>query len=258
MKRSLINGLAASALVLSAMTAKAADELVIYVFKDGQAASDIAVRLDGQDEQTIGTNGSVMFDLTAGGHSIQLLQNGETVHSFRFDTALGQLTDINVALSAASSPKVAIESFFKTETASEKAKAPVGTISGRVSARGAPLAGALIEVDGTDESAVSDSDGSYEIDLPRGLYSLTITHPDKETLESSDVRVVSNVTRGLNFAMRSVGGVPALDIAMPQMEEVTVLATFDPNAFEADERFSANVIDTIGIEQLARFGDSGW
>lgn len=258
MKRSFINGLAASALALSGMTAQAADELVIYVFKDGQAASDILVRLDGQKEQVLAPNGSATFDLAEGGHSVQLVKDGETLHSFRFDTALGQLTDINVALSAADKPKVAVESFFKSEAAVERAKAPAGTIAGLVTAGGSPLEGAEVSVDGTSFSAVSSSDGSYQIKLPRGLYSLTITHPDMKVVESDDVRVVSNVTKGMNFAMRSSqgGGGLAIDIARPQMEEVTIYASFNPSAFEADERFSANVVDSIGIEQLARFGDS--
>lgn len=258
MKRSLINGLAASALVLSGMTARAADELVIYVFKDGQAASDIVIRLDGEEEEALASNGSVTFDLSAGGHSIQVLQNGEIIHSFRFDSALGQLTDINVALSAAAKPKVAVESFFKTEAAAERVKAPKGIISGRVISDGAPVEGAEITIVGSDTTAVSGADGSYQIELPRGLYSLMITHPDMVLVESDDVRVVSNVTKGMNFSMRSkqAGSAPTIEIARPQIEEVTVLASFNPNAFEADERFSANVIDTIGIEQLARFGDS--
>ncbi|WP_317933462.1 TonB-dependent receptor [Halioxenophilus sp. WMMB6] len=257
MKRSLINGLAASALVLSSLTAKAADELVIYVFKDGEAAADVSVVLDGQTQKPLKQGGVATFDLGEGGHSVQLIQNGQTIHSFRFDSALGQLTDINVALSAASKPKVAIESFYKTETATEKAKAPAGFLQGQINSAGSPVAGAEITVDGTSYSAISDENGRYELELPRGLYNLSITHPDMRMVEAKDVRVVSNVTKGLMLTMRAKSeSSPSLSVAMPQIEEVTVLAKYNPNAFGESERFSANVLDTLGIEQLARFGDS--
>ncbi len=256
MKKSLINGLAASALVLSALTAKAADELVIYVFKDGEAAADITVRVDGQTEKPLSQNGSAMFDLDEGAHSIQLIQNGQTVHSFRFDSALGQLVDINVALSAASNPKVAVESFFKTESASNKANAPKGLVQGQIKSQGAPVANATVAVDGVGETVVTDAEGNYKLELPRGVYSLTVSHPDMKLVELEDVRVVSNVTKGLAVNLSPKGAAPSLDLAAPQIEEVTVVAKYNPGAFEADERFSSNVIDTLGIEQLARFGDS--
>ena len=256
MKKSLINGLAASALVLSALTANAADELVIYVFKDGEAAADLTVRVDGQDEKTLSNSGSALFDLSAGAHSVQLIQNGETIHSFRFNNALGQLTDINVALSATANPKVAVESFFKTETASDKSKAPKGFVQGQVKAQGSPVADASISVDGEDISVTTDASGNYQIELPRGVYSLTVSHPDMKLVELEDVRVVSNVTKGFNLRMspKSAVAAPSLDLAAPQIEEVTVLAKYNPGAFEESERFSANVIDTLGIEDLARFG----
>ncbi len=257
MKTSLINGLAASALVLSAFSALADDELVIYVYKDGKAASDITVRLDGEtDKQTL-TGGSAAFDLDAGGHSVQLIQNGTTIHSFRFDSAQGQLTDINVAIEEGTSPKVAVESFYKTETAAEKRSAPNGSIKGRVTSGGVPVANATITL--TNDSAVStttDADGSYDVEVARGIYNLTISHPDMKLVELDDVRVISNVAKGLNFTMNGRSSTLSLNIATPQIEEVTVLAQYNPNAFGESERFSANVIDTLGIEQLARFGDS--
>ncbi|GAA6167252.1 TonB-dependent receptor [Sessilibacter corallicola] len=257
MKTSLINGLAASALVLSAFSALADDELVIYVYKDGKAASDITVRLDGEtDKQTL-SGGSATFDLEAGGHSVQLIQNGTTIHSFRFDSAQGQLTDINVAIEEGTSPKVAVESFYKTETAAEKRSAPNGSIKGRVTSGGVPVANATITL--TSDSAVStttDADGNYDVEVARGVYNLTISHPDMKLVELDDVRVISNVAKGLNFTMNGRSSTPSLNIATPQIEEVTVLAQYNPNAFEESERFSANVIDTLGIEQLARFGDS--
>ena len=41
-----------------------------------------------------------------------------------------------------------------------------------------------------------------------------------------------------------------------QLEEVFVMGTFDPSGFELSERDTDGVVDTIGVELLARFSDS--
>ena len=47
-----------------------------------------------------------------------------------------------------------------------------------------------------------------------------------------------------------------MQIAAPEIEEVLVLASFDPAGLEVSERDTTNVVDTIGVELLARFADS--
>ena len=41
-----------------------------------------------------------------------------------------------------------------------------------------------------------------------------------------------------------------------QLEEVFVMGSFDPSGFELSERDTDGVVDTIGVELLARFSDS--
>lgn len=263
MKTLLLNTLAASALIISAAKAVADNELVVYVYKDGNAASGLSVVVDGGEEKVTSASGAVTFDLNSGAHSVQLLDNGNSIHSFRFDTAAGQLTDINVLIEG-SENKVAVESFFKTETPLEKSKAPKGTLTGAVKADGNVLAGATVLVEETGDSVVTAEDGAFTFELPRGLYNLSVEHNDYDLNELSDVRVVSNVTKGLTVTLReaapqtqeSSGGALTLNIAMPVIEEVTVMGTYNAAAFETSERFATNVVDTLDFEAIARFGDS--
>ncbi|GLS25967.1 TonB-dependent receptor [Marinibactrum halimedae] len=257
MKTSLIRGLAASALVLNAAQAVSDDELVVTVFKNGASASGLTIKLDGQIEKPIEKNGSTTFDLDSGTHSLQLIDGTETVHSFRFDSAQGQLTDISIAVDANKETQVAIESFFKTETAQEKLSAPSGLVKGGVFSAGTPVGNAEIIVKQTGQTFTADAEGNYEISLPRGIYNFRVTHPNYQTLNSGDIRVVSNSAKGLNLSLqeRNAPITPIL-AAPPQIEEVLILADYNPSMFEESERFSANVVDTMGIEQLARFGDS--
>ncbi len=257
MKRSLTKSLVAGAIALSAGSVLAEDELIIYVYKNGNAASDITVKLDGQAEKNTVTGGAATFDLDAGAHSIQLIENGKTIHSFRFNSGQGQLTDINVAIDEGVAPKVAVESFSKIETATEKRSAPQGIITGRVTSQGQPVANATVSIDGADVSTSTDEDGVYSISIARGVYSVTVSHPEMKLAELSDIRIVSNTTKGINVTLspRSAD-VASIQIASQDIEEVTVLAKYNPNAYGESERFSLNVVDSLGIEELARFGGS--
>ncbi|MCR8922560.1 TonB-dependent receptor [Dasania sp. GY-MA-18] len=247
MKRSIVSYLSAAAVSCSAAWAYADDELVIQVNDASGEVTTLAAKVDGGDSQPISGNGTVSFDLSAGGHSVQLLRNGEVVHSFRFDSANGQLTDINIALASGAKPKVAIESYSKNETAGQKLKAAKGGLQGVVSSNGQAVVGAMVTVVGEKYSATTNAYGEYELQLPRGIYELEISHPDLGSQHVKDYRVVANVTKGSDFRLRG---------SDKAIEEVVVLAKVNVSAFEDSERYSSNVVDTMGMEQLARFGDS--
>ncbi len=246
MKKSFLSCVIAAAMFGNSLLVSAYDELVIQAVNNGNPASGLTIKLDGEEEKTSNNNGIAVFDLSAGAHSIQIIQNGTTIHSFRFDTANGQLTDINVSIGQDSDPRVSIESYFKTETAADKARAVTGGIEGRVSSNGFPVPDAVVSVVGTDIQAYTDETGAYELTLPRGIYSLEISHPDFGESTVNNYRVISNVVKGSNFSISQA----------QEIEEVTVIAKVNVSAFQESERYSLNVIDTMGIEQLARFGDA--
>ncbi|MCY4154239.1 MAG: TonB-dependent receptor [Gammaproteobacteria bacterium] len=234
-------------LLCIATHAFAAAELALYVFKDNAAGSGLTVVLDGEAEQTTGVDGAVYFDMTPGTHSLQILEGGNPLHSFRFNYALGQYTDISVALSAGD-PQVSIESYYATETAAVRAQAPRGVLAGRVTAFGTPVAGAQITVEGEDVQVWTDAAGRYRLELPRGAYNLEITHPDYRSRSISALRLVANVGRSADFGLTQD--------AAAVMEEVVVVGAYRPEGMELVERDTTNVVDTLGIEDLARFGDT--
>lgn len=245
MKRSILS-CAIAALVCGGSIAHAANELVIQVSKGGKAAQGLTAKLDGKVVKSVDSNGMAIFDLDGGSHSIQIMNGEELVHNFRFDTASGQYSDISVSLGS-DKPKVAIESYFNAESSVQKAKAAKGALAGRVKSGGMPVAGATILAEGTDYSVVTDADGEYRLDLPRGLYTIKISHPDFGGKTIDTYRVVANVIKGSDFAISNMS---------QAVEEVVVLAKYNPSAFGENERYATNVVDTMGIEELARFGDS--
>ena len=246
MKLSVLKRLAAVSLYLFVAQVFADDELVVYTFKSGVEPKKLSVKLDGGEPKTLRRDGSVYFDLSGGTHSMQVLEDGEPVHAFRFDSADGQYTDISIVLGVGR-PKVSIENYYRTEGIKDRLEASEGGVEGKVSSLGVPVRGAIITVQGSDVTATTDGSGEYELELPRGFYNLEITHPDFGTREINNFRIVSNVERVRNFTVSQDLG---------NIEELVVLGTYRPGGFELDERDTTNVVDTLGIEQLARFGDS--
>ena len=240
------------ALALAAMVsiASAADELVLTAFEDGVPASGLEAVLDGDITEFLDDRGSATFDLSAGPHTIELLLAGIEVHKFSFNIAAGQLADVTINLETGEDPKHFVESYFPTETARDRAAAPKGNISGVVRNNGVVLSGASIAVSKLGTTITTGEDGRFAAELPRGVYTLTITHPELDAAQTEEVRVVSGLSKGLRLAYGGLGD------AAGDVEEVVVTGTFDPTAFGESEQFSVNIIDTLGIEELARFGDS--
>jgi len=235
-------------------------ELIVYVFKNNNAGSGLTVVLDGDQRATVGDRGSVQFDLSEGSHSVQILQGETSQHSFRFNSANNQYVDISVALEFGSDPVVNIERYFSKESSAERNQGAKGTLLGRVTSYGEPVAGATVTLaNGVTRSTETDANGSYRIQMPRGSYDLSIEHPEFRTQRTDQqIRVVSNIELGANFEVIPLDESPRdeLNIARPQVEELVAVAKYRPTALGDSERYSEGVIDTLGIADLARFGDT--
>ncbi len=255
MKRSLLNlsgAFTLSALALGVSQAYAEDELIVYTLRDGSPAEGLTVRLNGETDETVGQEGYAVFDLGGGAHSLAVYDGGTLLHRFRMNAADNQLTDVIINF-VDGEPTVEVEHYYRTETAAERQAAPRGTLSGKVRSGGAPLSGATVTVQGTGISVTTDADGSYSVDLPRGIYDIEVDHPNYDGRELADLRVVSSVERSFFV---NLGQTVDIGASLGIIEEVVVTGTYKPGGFEVDERDTLNVVDTLGIEQIARFGDT--
>lgn len=247
-----------SAAVMSCFSggAHAADELLMHAFRNGAPAANLAATLDGGPPQPASPGGAFVFDLTAGPHSVQLLEAGKPIHAFRFDVAEGQNVDISVTLSADAAPRVEIDSYLKNEVAAERAGMQPGSITGRITLDGKPLGDATVAVLGTTVVARTDASGIYTLELPRGEYRVEVNHPLLGGPRTETVRIVSGIDSSRNLALTGAAGSPApaptADGAV--LEEIVVVARRRPRGEQ--EQTSVNVIDTINAEELARAGGS--
>lgn len=219
-----------------------AGEAVFYVTEDGAPISDLAVSVDGK-KKLVGKNGFVIFDVKDGEHSVELSQFGEWAGEFDFTTTNDQNAEIQVEMIGGEAiPEVQLYS-------EDEATAALGQISGYLTSEetGGGVEGARISVSDT-LSVVTDQDGFFQLEAPRGEYDLTIAHPSYGNRDVKNIRVLSNVATNVNMDMSLSGdGV---------IEEVVAVGSYIPSTATAQERDSSAVLDSIGSEQFSRFGDS--
>mgnify|MGYP003674520967 CR=1 FL=1 len=240
----------------------AENELSVFVARDGAPLSDAMVTLDGSQQEELSSAGLAELDLSSGGHSLQVLLDGQVLHTMRLDSADGQYVDVAIMFDSASdNPQTSIEHYFLSESVSERANAPQGVYQGRVFLSGAVVEGAIVELEGIGE-VVTDADGQFSIEAPRGVYSVNVFHDDaSRPVEGKEVRLVSHLTQSedVYLASGSSSNMSGLSIAMPevgQIEEAVIIATVNLSSFGESEEFSSGVVNTMGIEELARFGGS--
>ncbi|WP_439107520.1 TonB-dependent receptor domain-containing protein [Congregibacter sp.] len=226
----------------------AADELLVYVFSGGAPVQGATVTLDGETAGTTRQDGSLFVDLEGSGQRVLTITSSDgNTQRERFSSASGQLVDV-VSDLASGDDEAIIEVYSRTESAAERRDLPTGELQITVRKGTDAAANQLVTISNAQGGVSTNAQGQASKAVPRGLYRVTTGGV------SSDVRVVAGVTRGVQINLPEADA--GFSIAAPQIEEVFVLGTFDASGFELSERDTNLIVDTLGVEELARFGDS--
>jgi len=156
----------------------------------------------------------------------------------------------------------------KTETVAQTAPAQTVAITGHVAdSRGAPLPDAAVLIEGGAKSytAKSGNDGSFSVNLPPGVYTVTVNHGGFQTTQNdlavvagtpasvsvtmqelnlSSLRVIgrtsttSNRTTPFNVSESSISSLPPIEIALRMNNNLTDTLATVPGVF-ASRTFSA-------------------
>jgi outer membrane receptor protein involved in Fe transport len=129
------------------------------------------------------------------------------------------------------------------------ANADNGRIKGKVvDGKNEPLPGVTIQaLEG--KGTVTNVDGTYELSLPPGVYTLTFSYISYDTRKVTEVEVKENGITPLDIVMKSAGS---------RLKEVTVTANYKRASTEglyALQRNSAVITDGISAEQISRTPD---
>jgi len=229
---------------LLAQYATAADELLLYVFDGGNGVEGAEVVVDGKSVGTTRADGSLTADLSDGAHVVAITGPAGNTAVARFTAGNGLLANVVANLKDASAR---VQVFSQTESSADRRDAPTGTMIITVRKGANVAANQLVVFSGGVGAVNTNAQGQATKTLPRGMYTVSVGDV------SARVRVVGGVTRGAALRLPEDEG---MAIEMPSLEEVFVIASFDPGSFEVSERDTSNIVDTIGVEMLTRFGDS--
>ena len=235
-----------------------ADELLVYTFFEARPFKGLTVKLN---ERTLGvTNdqGNVRSALDEGSYTLSVLKGAALLARTQIIVGDDESAEVSVAFADfESEPKISIATFDEDAPASQFK----GSIRGLVTdTDGAPVAGADVLTDAGAVVATTSQAGRFDVELPRGIHTLKVVHPDFEVARGDEIRVVANVGVAATITMRrldfvQVGELSADDFS--DVEEVEVVGSFNPSENASDlEKFSVAITDSISIEDLLRFGDA--
>ncbi len=124
-----------------------------------------------------------------------------------------------------------------------------GHVTGKVlDAKNEPLPGVTIQAD-NGQGTVSGVDGTYELNLEPGTYTLTFSYVSFDTRKVTDVTVNGKEVTPLNIILKS---------SKSQLREVTVTGSYKKASVEglyALQKNSASITDGISAEQINRTPD---
>jgi TonB-dependent receptor len=217
-----------------------AGETVFYVTEDGKPVSDLAITVNGE-KKLVRSSGFISFDVEAGNHQVEFSQMGVWAGDTEFTTTKDQNAEVQVEL-VSGEALVDINVFSDDEIAT-------GTLSGYLISKetDAGVVGAKVSLS-KDIETTTNQQGYFEFEVPRGAYDVMIDHKEYGQKKIRNLRVLANVATEVNVDLSMSGdGV---------IEEVVAIGTYVANSVTAQERDASAVLDSIGSEQFARFGDS--
>ncbi|MNK00542.1 TonB-dependent Receptor Plug Domain protein [compost metagenome] len=126
----------------------------------------------------------------------------------------------------------------------------LGKISGKViDDRGEPMPSANIKVLETGQGMQSSVDGTYQLNIAEGTYTLEVSYISYQTKKITEVKVKSGQTTNLNMV---------LNPAANALQQVTVTGSFKRESIiglYAQQKNAAGLTDGISAEQIARTPD---
>ena len=235
------------ALLLSffAHSVQAEGEMLVYAFSDGEPVAGATVEIDGEVVGTTGADGSVLLDLVGAGQKSLTVVGDAGEIAGRFSSAQGQLVDVVADIAG---QKLFVDVYSQSENVSERSGAAEGTVTLTVKQGSEPASRESVYIAGSDLALETDDVGVVSVTLPRGRYRTQVAE------QIVNLRVVGGLTRAVVVTIDEQG--ETVEIASPSLEEVFVVASFDPSGLEVSERDASNIVDTIGVELLTRFADS--
>lgn len=251
---------AALILLVCAVNVLAQDaSMTLYVFKKGMPQPDIEVLLDDQLQGVTNENGVILLDIPAGIRyleirdqdlvvlSQQLLVNQDEVSQWivNLTDGLTSLVDVESSAGGAESP-------IPGDSVPTYASGEPGTLSGTLISAddGRPIEGARVFISGQGSDIRTGADGKFSLDLPAGVYSVSVLHAAHNTFTQDDIEVLADDTVSVSFELTPSGS---------ELPEFVVIEPYIEGSLASvleERRTDLAVANILGAEAISRAGDS--
>lgn len=233
--------------------------LTLYVFKQGLPVSNIEVLVDDQVAGWTNERGVVLLEIPAGLHNLQLREQDLVVLSqsiIAHDDEISQwIVNITKGLSALtdieSSSLDRIIASQAGETGPQATGKP-GRLAGYLvdAEDGTAVESARIFISGQSHDIRTGKDGRFEIELPAGVYSVSVLHSDFSSLTRGGIEILPGEQFLLNIELTPSG---------TELPEFVVIEPYIAGSLASvleERRSEVAVANILGAEQISKSGDS--
>lgn len=210
------------------------------------------------------TDGAIHMRLLPGEHQLDLQFGDRRLAQLNLSLSIDESIEIIVNIPADGSPaRVTVETSHKDKntaivdnTASPTNDTPKSLGNARIESRitslqgGNPVPGAQVYISGISQEIRSDEEGRFSLQVPAGIYSLSVVHKDFSTQVFDEFVLNDNDVwdRAIELTPSAV-----------ELDEFVVTAPNLDGSFAAladEQRNTSAVVEVLGAEQMSNAGDS--
>lgn len=233
--------------------------LTLYVFKKGLPVSNIEVLVDGDVAGSTNDQGVVVFSVAPGLHTLELREQDLVVLDQQIIAHDGEVSQWIVNITRGLSALTDVESSnleglvtAPEATAGPETDAGTGTLTGTLTDAedGGAVEGARIFISGYSRDISSRADGSFEVELGAGTYSVSVLHSGFNTITRDNIEVVADTGTSIELELTPSGS---------ELPEFVVIEPYIAGSLASvleERRQEVAVANILGAEQISKAGDS--
>ncbi len=235
-------------------TPASAEELYVQLFFDEAPLKGAEIKLDDISLGATGATGGLDALIEAGDHTLLILEKGgRQAFPVAISVADGDTVELSVTFtSGEGGPLVSLNTFALGE------QGEPAVLTGVVRDQsGEPVSAARVAAGGKVD--ITGIDGVYQLEVPRGTYSLSISAEGYKPVQTPKFRALAGLGVASSVALVAQEQQALVEMEGPSlaMEEVVVMGVFKAQENAADlQRYATSIINAIDVEMLERFGDS--
>ncbi|MGB0954593.1 MAG: TonB-dependent receptor domain-containing protein [Panacagrimonas sp.] len=189
----------ALALLLSASPQLIAAELYLNTFLGPNPLADLEVEVNGAIVGVTGKQGEISTELSAGRNQVRLMKRNVPLASYEFQARAGHSADLSISfVDFQTPPEITIDQYDAASGGGAD-----GILEGYTTdAEGYALPGATVRIEELNQEFLSEDSGYYRFEVPRGVYTVSVSHPQHETATKRNVRIIANVGVAAMIALK--------------------------------------------------------